>query len=287
MILTDTKVPVSAENVNPNMAFSSPYVQTLEEEAFRDLYKEQGRLEKLIHQLNAKMCAQLRRLHLDATHCAVSTWQTRLDDVPEDCSVKRFCLNNLLDELKNATEKHRTTQAMFCDEITSIHDDWQPPDPEMQPQQPGRHPLQPLGANSPLRDKSLPHALLEIRGIGTVTVITFLALIGNPRRFKNAKAFRAHMGLSSTPFISCTTKKSFGMKRGNPQLRKLMIQLAWRWCNMYPTHILTEKYSAASNGSRRGKKIAICALAGELAEMLYSYLVHGKPLQLPSQTSTQ
>ena len=41
---------------HPDLPYAD--VQTLEEEAFRDLYKEQCRLEKLIHQLNAKMCAQ-------------------------------------------------------------------------------------------------------------------------------------------------------------------------------------------------------------------------------------
>ena len=147
-----------------------------------------------------------------------------------------------------------------------------------QPAQPGRHPLQALGDNSPLRHQSLPAALQNIYGIGIKTATILIALVSDIRRFKSKKAFRAYLGLAPMPYESCTMRKSQGMRCGNPILRKLLIQLAWRWTKLQPDTPLAKKYSLKLASSRRSKKIAVCALAGELAEMLFGYLVCGKEI---------
>ena len=261
---------------HPDLPYAD--VKQEQEEALRDLAKEKGRLEKRVKAINSQMCSIFRTWHIDAKHGAVSTWKKRLNKSSKLPFTKIYSLNNLLSELTETTTKLKSTQEMLCRLAKEVSDTWQPPDPAAQPAEPGRHPLQALGENSPLRDKSLPKALQEVKGIGLQTMLMILALVGNPRRFKNKKAFRAFMGLVPTPYQSCTIRKSLGMKRGNPKLRCLMIQLAWRWCRMHPGTPLAKKYQHKLNGSRRSKKIAVCALAGELAEMLYSYLVHGKQI---------
>ena len=266
------KIPLN----HPDLPYAD--VQHEQEESLRDLFKEKSRLEKSIHQHNDQMCALLRGCHLGFKHCSVSTWEKRLEELSKLPAAKLYCLENHLSELKGVTEKIQITTNLILALAQEITETWQPPNPDAQPAEPGRHPLQHLGENSPLRTKSLPEALLEIKGIGTKTMITFLALVGNPRRFRNKKAFRAFLGLAPIPYRSCTVRKSLGMKRGNPKLRKLMIQLAWRWCHMHPDSHLAKKYLPKLTGSRRSKKIAVCALAGELAEMLYSHLVHGKEI---------
>jgi hypothetical protein len=261
---------------HPDLPYAD--VQTEQEESLRNLFKEKKRLEKSIHRLNAQMCAHLRSCHIGLRHCSVPVWETRFEELSGLSSSKRHCLENQLSELKDVTEKHQIIIKLLLALAKEVTDNWQPPAPEAQPTEPGRHSLQALGENSPLRERSLPQALLEIKGIGSKTMLTILALVGDPRRFKNKKAFRAYMALAPTPYRSCTIRKSLGMKRGNPDLRKLMIQLAWRWCSMHPDTHLAQKYLPKLTGSRRSKKIAVCALAGELAEMLYTHLVHGKEI---------
>ncbi len=257
-----------------------PYadVQHLHEEERRDLFNEKKRLEKDIRRHNDQMCAQLRSCHIGTSHRSVASWMTFLPKLDGRSSAKIRSLENLLSQLNTATEQRQATHKLLQQRVKEISENWQPPNPDAQPAEPGRHPLQALGENSPLRQQSLPEALLAIKGIGDETVLAITSLVGDPRRFKSKKAFRAYLALVPTPYRSCSMRKSLGMKRGNPKLRKLMIQLAWRWCHMHPDSHLAKKYLPKLTSSRRSKKIAVCALAGELAELLYNHLVHGKQI---------
>jgi hypothetical protein len=224
------------------------------------------------------MCGLLRGCHIGTSHRSVPSWMEFLLQLNNLSEAKIHCLENLLSNLNSVTEQCRTIHKLLQQKVKATSDNWQPPNPDAQPAEPGRHPIQPLGEHSPLRQQSLPEALQAIKGIGPETVLAILALVGDPRRFRNKKAFRAFLALAPTPYRSCSIKKSLGMKRGNPKLRKLMIELAWRWCDMHPDSHLAQKYRPKLNSSRRSKKIAVCALAGELAELLYNYLVHGKQI---------
>jgi len=260
-----------------------PYadIQDIKQEDLRLLFAETKRLDKDIHRINAQLCASLRGLHVGTHHRTVDSWLKLFQEdwfleLKDRSFAKAHCLDNLVTQLHHATHKRDETHKLLQQQIDEISATWKPPIPDAQPAKDGCHPLKALGENSPLREKSLPDALKQIKGIGPVTILTLIALVGDPRRFKSKKAFRAFLGLATTPHNSCTIRKSLGMKRGNPILRKLMIQLAWRWCAMHPESHLALKYFPKLDTSRRSKKIAICALAGELAEMLYTYLVHGK-----------
>ncbi len=261
---------------DPKLPYAN--VQTCEEEELRDLFKESSRLDKRIKATNALMCAILRTCHLDSRHVSVKRWDKKMAAMPAIGKAKQLQLKNLLSELKDFTNKKIAVDQLLIENIKNPAQSWLPPDPEAQPARQGRHPLQALGENSPLRKRSFPRSLLSFKGIGIRTMLMFAALIGDPRRFKNKKAFRAFLGLAPIPYRSCSMRKSMGMKRGNPQLRKLMIQLAWRWCRLHPHSHLGRKYAAKLSGTRRTRKIAVCALAGELAEMLYNHLVCGKEI---------
>jgi hypothetical protein len=277
---TDTLDAIRQANIpleDPKLPYAD--IQTQTEEGYRELLKEKDWLSKQIHQANDRMCAIMRRAHLDTKHCSPQAWEQTLSKEKKKLSNnKQYILNNRLTELKDATEKKQTVEKLILQHIIASSKNWQPPDPAAQPATAGRHPLQALGENSPLRENSLPQTLLQVKGISTQTMVMLVALVGDPRRFKNKKSFRAFLGLAPIPYSSCTMRKSMGMKRGNPKLRKLMIQLAWRWCKQQPDTPLAKKYTLKLAGSRRSKKIAICALAGELAEMLFNHLVHGKEI---------
>lgn len=256
-----------------------PYanVQHRDEEDLRSLFHEKLRLKKRIHRLNSQICAELRKCHIDTSHQSLAGWLEFMPKIADRLTFSQLrILENRITELNTSVEHYNTINKDLEQQVEDVDADWQPPDPAAIPAEPGRHPLKALGERSPLREKSMCQALLEIKGIGITTTTAILAQVGDPRRFKGKKAFRAFMGLAPTPYRSCSIRKSLGMKRGNPVLRKIMIQLAWRWCSMHPDTHLAQKYLPKITGSRRTRKIAVCALAGELAEMLYSHLVNGK-----------
>jgi len=262
---------------HPDLPYAN--VQHRTEEDLRSLFHEKLRLKKRIHRLNSQICAELRKCHIDTSHQSISGWLEFLPKVADKLTFSQLrILENRVTELNTTVEHYRTIDKDLEQQVKDADADWQPPVPEAIPAELGRHPLKALGENSPLRDKSICQALLEIKGIGITTTTAILALVGDLRRFKNKKAFRAFMGLAPTPYRSCSIRKSLGMKRGNPVLRKIMIQLAWRWCSLHPDTHLAKKYLPKLTGSRRSRKIAVCALAGELSEMLYSYLVNGKQI---------
>lgn len=259
---------------DPNLPYAN--VQAAHEENNRDLLREQNRLAKEIKRTNSQMCSILRRCQIHVRHQTIRSWERFLEKEESIDSTKRDILCNHLESLRIHVQQRDAIKRRHQKAILEQAATWQPPNPAAQPAEKGRHPLQALGENSPLRDKPFSKALLNIKGIGTQSMLMLVTLVGDPRNFKNKKAFRAYLGLAPVPHNSCTIRRSKGMKGGNPKLRKLMIQLAWRWCSLQPDTALAKKYSLKLNNSRRSKKIAICALAGELAELLFCHLVYGK-----------
>jgi hypothetical protein len=257
---------------------SLPYVdvQTPEEEELRTLNHAVDCYRKTCHRLNAQICALLRCQHLHGKHYGTRAWEKLIEKNASVLpSATISMMRNHLEELKLAA-KHLYETRKECHRRTKqARESWTRPDPAAKPPTPGRHGLLPLPSNSPLLDESPLSVLQRIHGIGPVTVFAFLAMIGDIRRFKNRKAFRAFCGLAPRPYISGTMRKSLGMKRGNPFLRRLFIELAHRWLREQPDTDLAQKYKGLM-ATRRSKKIAIAALAGKLSEMIHSYLMNGR-----------
>jgi hypothetical protein len=184
---------------------------------------------------------------------------------------------NRIDELELAGKARGELLQTMDQESRRQRDDFAPP--VDQSPIPSRRPLRNLGEDSPLHRMNASDAIRQFRGFGLATARSIDWSTGDIRRFKSRKAFRKFMGLAPGRRQSCTINKSFGMLEGRPWLRALMIEAAWNWLRHQPQSHLAKKYQARLQGaSRRARKIAICALAGELAEALYDYLIHGKEI---------
>jgi transposase len=120
--------------------------------------------------------------------------------------------------------------------------------------------------------------LLEsVPGIGPVTSRAVVAYLGDGKRFKNGRKFAAYSGMTPTVDQTGIRKAQLGhiTRQGPAVLRRLFVQAAqsasrsntlrrtrwWKWF---------ERLQA-----RRGRKIAIVALARKLAEACYAIVRDG------------
>jgi transposase len=95
--------------------------------------------------------------------------------------------------------------------------------------------------------------------------------------FRNRREVGSYFGLAPSPWQSGGTNREQGIsKAGNPRARCAAIELAWLWVRHQPDSALTQWFRQRTvNASKRGKRIAIVALARKLVVALWRYLTTG------------
>jgi transposase len=118
---------------------------------------------------------------------------------------------------------------------------------------------------------ALCRRLMTVPGVGPVTALRFVSAIDEITRFSNAHAVEAYVGLVPGECSSSDRKHRTSItKAGSPKLRWALIQAAWaaRRCagrNLDPMVQWSHQVEL-----RRGKRIAIVALARKIAGILYA-----------------
>lgn len=112
--------------------------------------------------------------------------------------------------------------------------------------------------------------LMTAPGVGPIVGLTYRAVIDDVARFPNASQSTAFLGLVPREDSSGTRRRKGAItKRGPTALRVLLIQAAWViWRQRQgraALHAWVERLAA-----RRGRRIAIVALARRLARILYA-----------------
>ena len=129
-------------------------------------------------------------------------------------------------------------------------------------------------------EKNIIDALRKYRGIGEVISRSFAWEICDFQRFKNGKKFSSYLGLTPTPYSSGKMFREQGIsKQGNPELRRLAIQLAWLWHHWQPDSEITKKWSKQLKQKGRQRKTAIVAMARQLMVALYRDIVKGEEIK--------
>jgi transposase len=134
--------------------------------------------------------------------------------------------------------------------------------------------------------------LCAFKGIKTLIALSFVAEIGDFRRFPNARQFMAFLGLVPSEHSSGNKRRQGGItKAGNSHLRRLLVEAAWHYRSYHPSsRILIERrrgvdpqvLSYANRAGRRlsgkymhmvlrGKRsqVAVTAVSRELAGFLW------------------
>jgi transposase len=134
--------------------------------------------------------------------------------------------------------------------------------------------------------------LTAFKGIKTLIALSFVAEIGDFRRFPNARQFMAYLGLVPSEHSSGNKRRQGGItKAGNSHLRRLLVEAAWHYRSYHPSsRVLTERrrgvdpqvLTYANRAGRRlsrkymhlllrGKRsqVAVTAVSRELAGFLW------------------
>jgi transposase len=111
--------------------------------------------------------------------------------------------------------------------------------------------------------------LQTVPGVGPVVAVTFRAFIDDVTRFGSAAQVSAALGLVPREDSSAERHHRGHLTKAGPsELRSLLVQAAWvcwRSCRQGPLRAWTDQLAA-----RRGKRIAVVALARRLSRILFA-----------------
>jgi transposase len=99
------------------------------------------------------------------------------------------------------------------------------------------------------------------------------------RTFDNRRQVGSCVGLVPQPYDSGESRVDQGIsKQGNRRVRALLIEMAWFWLRYQPESAISKWFAQRTRGSgpnKRGKRIAIVAVARKLVIALWRYLKEG------------
>lgn len=127
-----------------------------------------------------------------------------------------------------------------------------------------------------VREKVATFAKLKAIGeIGAMRITTELFW----RQFDNQKQVGSCVGLVPQPYDSGDTKIDQGIsKQGNRRVRSLLIEMAWMWLRYQPESKISIWFAQKTNSqmpNKRGRRVAIVAVARRLAIALWRYIEYG------------
>ena len=113
--------------------------------------------------------------------------------------------------------------------------------------------------------------LTTLPGVGPITATAFVAALDVASRFERASQVTSYLGLVPREYSSGETqRRGRVMRSAQPYVQSLLVQAAWRvWRGTDPR---TEAFRLWAQGvaRRRGKKVAVVALARRLARTLFA-----------------
>lgn len=118
--------------------------------------------------------------------------------------------------------------------------------------------------------------LAQLKGVGWVGAMRLMLELFW-RDFANRRQVAACVGLVPQPYDSGDSHTDQGIsKQGNRRLRALLIELAWMWLRYQPGSELAQWFARrTAGGNKRGRRVAIVAVARRLAIALWRYLRDG------------
>ena len=113
--------------------------------------------------------------------------------------------------------------------------------------------------------------LRTVPGVGVVTATSFVSTLDEAARFAGAKQARAYLGLVPSERGSGERQQRGHISKAGPgRARHMLVEAAWTILRRRsPANAALHEW-AASIASRRGSRVAVVALAGKLAGILYA-----------------
>ena len=111
--------------------------------------------------------------------------------------------------------------------------------------------------------------LMTVPGVGPATAMRYVAAIDQQERFSSAHGVESYLGLTTGENSSSERERKTGITKAGPaRVRWLLIQAAWCALRTRPQDPMV--IWATAIAARRGKPIAVTALARKMAGILYA-----------------
>jgi len=118
--------------------------------------------------------------------------------------------------------------------------------------------------------------LARVHGIGIETADILVREV-LARGLRDRRAVARYAGLTGAPDESGKRRREKGLARaGNARVRRIMIQLAWRFLNFQKDSALVQWYQARTEATRKSRKTFIVALARKLLIALWRMVTTGE-----------
>ena len=125
--------------------------------------------------------------------------------------------------------------------------------------------------------------LMTAPGVGPVTALSFVAALDEVTRFQGAHQVESYLGLVPSEYSSGERQHRGRItKRGNARMRSLLVEAGWRILRSRRPECLALKVWANQVAARRGKRIAVVALARRLSGILYAMWRDGNEYRAPN-----
>jgi len=113
--------------------------------------------------------------------------------------------------------------------------------------------------------------LTTLPGIGPITASAFVAALDTVSRFEGAGQVTSYLGLVPREYSSGEKQRRGRIVRSaHPHLQSLLVQAAWRMSRSASAETAGLRAWAQAITQRRGKRIAMVALARRLARILFA-----------------
>jgi transposase len=127
-------------------------------------------------------------------------------------------------------------------------------------------------------DDPIVRLLQTVPGVGPVTSAAIRATLDTPTRFANARAASSYLGVVPCAHDSGDRRQGGHIsKAGSSRARWLLVQVAWLVLRSPNPDLAPLRRWAERLAQRRGRRIAVVALARRLARILYAMWRDGQP----------
>jgi transposase len=112
--------------------------------------------------------------------------------------------------------------------------------------------------------------LMTVPSIGPITATAFIAALDDAARFESAAQVTSYLGLVPREYSSGEHQhRGRILRSAHPHVQSLLVQAAWRLSRSADAKTAGLRAWAAAIAQRRGKKVAMVALARRLARILF------------------
>ncbi len=128
------------------------------------------------------------------------------------------------------------------------------------------------------RHREVVRVLRSVPGVGLITAMTFRLELPEPGRFANAGQVARMIGLAPQVRQSGQSRREGGLlKSGNPRLRTVLVEAAWRWVRGDEAAAARYRKLVANTGSSQK---AIVGMARRLGVLLWRLSVSGEEYRM-------